>query len=435
MPLLRSAVVVTLALHASPLSLSPQAPVEQATTKHRVAAIEGEAITTLKNGAAPMWTYCLENGRFPDSKEWEMIIDVRSPGEFAEDHVPGAVNFPVLDDAERALVGRTYARNCPFEARKVGARLVAKNIAENILAEESPVFHLPRDARVLVYCWRGGERSNALCVAMSRIGWHCARLEGGYKAYRGQVQRLLYDPGLSSFSEFVRVEGPTGTGKGLVLEALRNSLNVLDLEDLARHRGSALGGLVFDDDDDDIACVAQPSQKFFETELVREFRQFRTSGNKIAVESESAKIGTLQIPPPLHSAIVNAPTTFVLDVPLEARVKHLRRTYAVFETSERGAADLKARLRRLAKAKGHAAVDRWHALVDARRWDDLVTDLLVSHYDPAYAAATARDRRREDRKSSGEDTRRRRHTLHLPDLEPRTVQDAARQIRSVVVQQ
>ena len=370
----------------------------------------------------PMWKYDLEGWKVPNVADWECIVDVRSPKEFEEDHIPGAVNLPVLSDEERVIVGTMYKRT-PFEARKLGARFVAKNIAE-ILSDESPIVQLPRDSRILVYCWRGGDRSNSLAVALSRIGWHVARLDGGYKTYRRQVRQLLYDPTSPFYDhEFIRLEGATGTGKGLMLDAVKSEMKVLDLEDLARHRGSVLGGLV-SLGKDEIHLEPQPTQKFFETRLAA---TLAGPPSRVIVEAESAKIGRLLLPPALHSAMVQAPTVISLEVPLPVRVKHLRQTYAVFETPK-GSEDLKRRLKRIQNS------DRWTALINANRWDDLVTDLLTTHYDPAYLLASKRDQERERRRSSSgrqqhEMATRQSHiTLHLPDLSADTVQSVARDI-------
>ena len=183
--------------------------------------------------------------------QFDMIIDVRSPGEFAEDHVPGAVNLPVLDDAERAIIGTTYVQESRFLARRMGAALVARNVAhhlDTVLADMPPTF------APLVYCWRGGQRSNAMALILAQVGWRTMVLKGGYKTYRRSAQRRLYESDLDL--RLVLLEGGTGSAKTAILRHVAAlGGQVIDLEEIARHRGSLFGAL---------ANTPQPSQKWFE---------------------------------------------------------------------------------------------------------------------------------------------------------------------------
>lgn len=344
--------------------------------------VPGEQILGVPAGAAPLWTYA----GLPSRAEWTSILDVRSPGEYKEDHVPGAVNAPVLLDDERAYVGTLYARS-PFEARVAGASLMAKNLVGVL----DMVKDLPRDARILVYCWRGGERSTNCAYMLSRVGWHVARLEKGYKGYRAEVRRRLADGDYS----FRRIEGPTGSGKGLILNELRRrNQSVVDLEALARHRGSALGFL-----------EEQPSQKLFESLLLQQLRP------GAYVESESAKIGTVQIPRPVHLRMLQPLSVIQLEVPIEARVDHLKRQYTQYEH------DTSTLKKRLGHIKSHR-FSHWASLIDEGRWDDFVFDLLTTHYDPAYSKAMRRDN------PSYTSSR----TLQLDDLSPSSVSAAVTSI-------
>ena len=194
---------------------------------------------------------------------FDTIVDVRSPAEFAEDHVPGAINCPVLDNEERARVGTIYKQVSPFEAKKIGAVLVAKNVAGHI---ETAFIGRPRNWKPLVYCWRGGKRSGAMAHILRDIGWDARTLEGGYKAYRRwvieQLARVPY--GL----RFRVVCGPTGSGKSRLLQALaRTGAQVLDLEELAAHRGSVLG---------DLPGRPQPTQKMFESLVLQRLSSFES---------------------------------------------------------------------------------------------------------------------------------------------------------------
>src|ERR671919_3084094 len=160
-------------------------------------------------------------------KQFDTIIDVRSPAEYAEDHIPGAISAPVLDDAERAQVGTLYKQVSPFDAKKTGAALVAKNISHHVdlLFKDKPKSWHP-----LVYCWRGGKRSGAMAHILREIGWNAETLEGGYKAYRRWVVRELET--LPERFDFRVIHGPTGSGKSRLLAALRRAgAQVLDLED------------------------------------------------------------------------------------------------------------------------------------------------------------------------------------------------------------
>src|SRR5574341_2585405 len=192
-------------------------------------------------------------------KQFDTIIDVRSPAEYAEDHIPGAISAPVLDDAERAQVGTLYKQVSPFDAKKIGAALVAKNIAEHVGHQ---FRDKPKTWRPLVYCWRGGKRSGSMAHILKEIGWNAETLEGGYKAYRRWVVAQLQS--VPTSLEFIVIHGPTGSGKSRFLAALRRAgAQALDLEDLAAHRGSVLGNL---------PDRPQPAQKMFESLLLKELQ-------------------------------------------------------------------------------------------------------------------------------------------------------------------
>lgn len=226
---------------------------------------------------------------FSSLDSFDTIIDVRSPSEFAEDHVPGAINCPVLSDEERVRVGTIYKQVNAFEAKKIGAALVARNIAEHI---EAQFLDKPRNWKPLIYCWRGGNRSGAMAHILSQIGWHVQKLDGGYKKYRGEVNRALaaWPPRFT----FQVVCGMTGSGKTRLLQVLESvGAQVLDLEKLAAHRGSVLGGL---------PSESQPSQKAFETRIWQLLRGFNPA-QPVFVESESKKVGNLRVPEALMQKI------------------------------------------------------------------------------------------------------------------------------------
>jgi tRNA 2-selenouridine synthase len=307
--------------------------------------------------------------------QFDAVIDARSPSEFALDHIPAAVNHPVLDDAERALVGTIYTQESPFKARRVGAALVARNIAAHL---EEPWKDMPRTWRPLVYCWRGGMRSGAMVTVLAQVGWPVRRLEGGYRAYRRRVITDLQF--LPARHRFVVLHGPTGSGKTALLEALAEAgAQVLDLESLAEHRGSVLGGFDGGTAGGIAAGAAQPGQRAFESRLWQHLRRFDPA-RPIFVESESRRIGRLSLPAPLFDALVDSECVRIA-VPLEARVAHLLERYGDIRSDP---AVLKRRLQFFVMQHGHKLVDKWCGWVDSARWDELARAIVQSHYDPAY---------------------------------------------------
>ena len=305
-------------------------------------------------------------------------VDVRTPSEFAEDHVPGAESRPVLDDSERARIGTMYAKESSFAAKRVGAALVARNIAAML---EGPFAAKPRGWAPVVYCWRGGQRSRSLTHMLNEIGWRAVQLDGGYRAWRRHVIAELGR--LPPQFRFEVVCGLTGSGKSRLLDALTaEGAQVLDLERLAKHRGSLLG---------DLPGEPQPSQKGFESELAAALQRFDPR-RPVYVESESKRIGTIQVPDALLEAIRAAPC-ITLDTPAPLRVALLKDEYAHYLAN---AGALAARLAHLVPLHGKKTVERWEAAAAAGEWDALVGELLAQHYDPTYRRAIERNFARLD---------------------------------------
>ncbi|MEN9560472.1 MAG: hypothetical protein RLZZ502_1683, partial [Pseudomonadota bacterium] len=214
-------------------------------------------------------------------REFACIIDVRTSEEFALDHIPGAINLPVLDEAERHRVGYTYKQTAPFEAKRMGAALILRHIADML---EGDFADKPKDWKPLVYCWRGGKRSGTLTHLLNEVGWPADQVEGGYQAYRRWVNETLMSLPLE-FHYRVLV-GKTGAGKTRLLNTLEAlGEQVLDLEGLAKHRGSLLGE--WDE--------PQPSQKMFDSLVCAKLGSFDPT-RPVYIESESKKIGLLQVP-------------------------------------------------------------------------------------------------------------------------------------------
>lgn len=298
--------------------------------------------------------------------EFDEIIDVRSPAEYEEDHVPGAVSRPVLDNEERARVGTIYKQESPFAAKKIGAAIVARHIAEHL---ERSFLDRPRAWKPLIYCWRGGKRSGAMTHVLRQIGWHACQLDGGYKSYRRFVVAELAE--LPRRFAYRVVTGATGSGKSRLLEALAaQGAQVLDLENLAAHKGSVLG---------ELPDAPQPSQKMFESRLLAALRRFDAE-RPVYVEAESRKIGVLQVPEALLETLRAGPC-LCIEATNEARVSFLIGDYDYF-LSDPGR--LKEKLEFLQGLQSAETLARWQALVDARNWPVLVGELLEKHYDPLY---------------------------------------------------
>jgi len=299
-------------------------------------------------------------------EEYSNIIDVRSPGEFADDHIPGAVNLYVLNDEERAQIGTIYKQESPFKAKKLGASLVSANIAH-----WTKTFFLEQDKdyRPLLYCWRGGQRSLSLATVLARIGWETTLIEGGYKHYRSGVRDTLES--LCPRLNLQIIAGLTGTAKTLILKKLAEEHEqVIDLEGLANHRGSLLGLL---------PGHSQPSQKYFESLLAHQIQGF-SSESVVWIESESNKIGKLHCPAPLWEKMKRA-DAIEIKAPIHARVDYLLKEYHEF-TENSG--ELKRRLGLLTERHGKNTVNNWFELIDQNNWTTFVTRLLEDHYDPAY---------------------------------------------------
>ncbi len=300
------------------------------------------------------------------------IIDVRSPSEFAEDHVPGAINLPVLDDAERAEVGTLYVQTSRFLARRVGAAKVARNIARHL---DGALADRPRDFRPLVYCWRGGMRSNAMATVLGQVGWPVTVLEGGYRSWRRHVVGRLHTAG-PLLNPIRLLDGPTGVGKTALLEALASiGEQAIDLEGLAGHRGSLFGA----------TAGGQPSQKLFESHLLDRLDRMDPA-RPLFLEAESSRIGQLSIPQALWLAMADAPRIRLAATP-ETRVRHILTHYGWIASDPAALADAIARL------PSHHSKTRkaeWQAQATAGELELLVAGLIEAHYDPAYARSMGR---------------------------------------------
>ncbi|MRV75210.1 tRNA 2-selenouridine(34) synthase MnmH [Duganella sp. FT92W] len=304
--------------------------------------------------------------------QFDAIIDARSPSEYALDHLPGAINCPVLDDAERVLVGTTYKQVGAFEAKKIGAAIVARNIGKHL---ETLWQDKPREWRPLIYCWRGGNRSGSMAHILAKVGWPVVQLDGGYKDYRHYVAAALEQvPPL----DLRVVCGTTGSGKSRLLQTLETvGAQVLDLEQLAAHRGSVLGR---------IPSHPQPTQKMFESAIWDRLRRFDPS-RPVFVESESKKVGELRVPAALIDRMRASPC-IALQLSRPHRVQLLMEDYAHFTQDAQA---LNEQLGYLTSLHGKEKIGAWQALANEGRMAELVDALLADHYDPAYLRSIHRN--------------------------------------------
>jgi tRNA 2-selenouridine synthase len=334
---------------------------------------------------------------------FDMVIDARSPAEFAEDHAPGAVNLPVLTDAERAEVGTIYVQESRFQARRIGAAYIARNVARHL---ETALKDQGGGFRPLIYCWRGGQRSNAMATILSQVGWRTAVLAGGYKTYRHHVSARLYDAELPH--RLVLLDGPTGAGKTELLGlAAERGVQTLDLEGLAVHRGSLFGG---------IPGRPQPSQKMFESRLLAAIDALDPT-RPVLVEAESSKIGQRMIPPALWKRMEAAPR-ITLSAPAEARARY---SVAAYREITEDPAALDDVLARVPDRPGRKRLVEWRALAAAGAFEALAAALIELHYDPAY------------RRSGKKDARASLATIEMAGVTPADLAAAADRIAPLLV--
>ena len=303
------------------------------------------------------------------------IIDVRSPAEYAIDHVPGAINLPVLSNAQRAEVGTIYVQGSRFHARKIGAALVARNIAHHL---ETTLADRPGGYAPLVYCWRGGQRSGSMATVLRQVGWRTTLLTGGYKTWRRYVTDRLYDQPLGL--HLMLLDGNTGSAKTEILARVaKRGVQVLDLEGLAGHRGSVFGAM---------PGIDQPSQKMFESRLLQALADLDPA-RPVLVEAESSKIGDRMVPPALWQVMQSAPRV-VLKVDAAERARYL---VAAYGEVVRDPISLERALSRLPALYGLKTLASWREMAKLGAFEALALALIETHYDPAYGRSSRQDTR------------------------------------------
>lgn len=307
-----------------------------------------------------------------DFKTFDLIIDARSPHEFDEDHLPGAINLPVVDDKEFAEVG-TLHRTDPLAAYQLGACYSLRNIARHI---ETCISKYEGRSRILVYCFRGGKRSKVWQDVLETIGYRVERVKGGWKAYRRWVNEQLVT--VPANFRYIVVTGPTGCGKTRLLGALQESgAQVLDLEGIATHRGSIIGA---------VPGKAQPTQKLFDSTLLQRLSEFDPE-RPVWVESESKKIGRVQLPDALLASM-RIGKTIAVDAPMPQRVQLLREDYHHYELDPMSMIERLAHLRPMI---GGEEFEKWKTLAEQREVPELFERLMRHHYDPTYRRSILRN--------------------------------------------
>lgn len=340
------------------------------------------------------------NGGMLDFQSYDLIIDARSPREYEEDHIPGAVNLPVVDNAEFAEVG-TLHRTDSLAAYQLGARYSLQNIARHI---ETHIAKYPARSKILVYCFRGGKRSRVWFDVLDTIGYRVEKLKGGWKAYRRWVNEQLAS--LPGNYRYIVLSGPTGCGKTRLLQALHEQgAQVLDLEGIASHRGSIIGA---------VPGKAQPTQKMFDSLLLRHLSQLDPA-RPVWIEAESKKIGQVQLPE-LLLATMRKGTTIAVDAPMPQRVQLLREDYQHFEQDPAALIEKLAYLRLLVGGK---ELDEWQALAEQHLVPELFERLMRNHYDPSYRRSIVRNYPEIDASPR----------IMLDDLSPQALLVVARDLR------
>ena len=300
-------------------------------------------------------------------KKFDTIIDVRSPFEFEEDHIPNSINLPVLNDYERKKIGIIYKKENAFTAKKIGASLVSANIALHI---KKTLLSKPGNWKVLLYCWRGGQRSKSFATVLSEIGWQVYVLKGGYKTYRSSINKKIIT--LIKKNKFIIIRGPTGCAKTRILQQLKKiRVNTVDLEGIAKHKGSLIGS---------IPNIKQPSQKLFESLIYIELKKIKNK-NPIFIESESSKIGNLFIPNEILQKIKTSPS-IAINSSVNSRVNFLLKDYKEYINQKNSFLELfmhaKSRL-------GEKIVKKWKLNHRKKKWKELAFLLITEYYDPLYS--------------------------------------------------
>lgn len=295
-----------------------------------------------------------------------LLVDVRSENEYAADTIPGAVNIPALNNEERAAVGLTYHQKGTESAIQLGLQLVSPKLVEKI----SSLDKMACNRKIVVFCWRGGQRSALMSALFNSAGFSVYCIAGGYKAYRRHVNEYLVQSQLPLNA--IVLHGLTGVGKtDLLLRLAQEEMPVLDLEGLARHRGSVYGK---------IGLFPSPSQKFFESQITHVLKKACERGF-VLVECESRRVGNLIVPPPVMT-LIRQGTGILLYSSMENRVQRIKEVYA--GRLEQDTVALQKATSALVKKLGRNQVETLNALLAEKKVEPVICFMLKYHYDPLY---------------------------------------------------
>lgn len=311
----------------------------------------------------------IQAGEFLSLSSRYPVIDVRSPSEFIQGHIPGARNIPLFSDAERKKVGTTYKQVNREAAMYVGLEFVGKKLVELAKAGEK---HAGKEKTLLVHCWRGGMRSSSMAWLFGTMGLDCLLLEGGYKGYRRFVREVL-----ETERELVVLGGRTGSGKTQILQCLAGeNEQVVDLEGLARHKGSAFGA---------IGEPPQPTTEQFENDLSSVLLSLEL-GRRTWIEDESRNVGRCVVPGELYQQMKSGRLLF-LDISREERARHLVDLYAGVDN-----AALESAIGKISRKLGG---DRASEALEAIKKEDFLAAAMITlqYYDKAYMFSLKKNHR------------------------------------------
>ncbi|MDC3149064.1 tRNA 2-selenouridine(34) synthase MnmH [Alphaproteobacteria bacterium] len=300
-------------------------------------------------------------------QEYNIIIDVRTPLEFKEDHIPNSINYPVLTNKQRHEIGIEYKENS-FLAKKVGASIISSNISKIINK-----IKFDKKQKILIYCWRGGLRSLSLYLVLKQIGYDVTLLDGGYKNYRRFVVKF-FETSCEKY-KFNQIMGVTGVGKTLFIKELSKSYQVIDFEGLANHKGSILGN---------IPNKNQPSQKYFETLIYEKLNSFNSRKN-IWVEAESIKVGKLSIPSKIWKNMPLGKNVKVISS-LEERVRFILKDYKYFTNTPTLMKEALKVLKKIIPKEEFLMIEE---NLKKEKYFQFVKSLIEYHYDRAYKKTRA----------------------------------------------